>query len=382
MRRQGKAAGWGVLGLVLAWAATPAAAVTMQAKETELAKVLETMAANGGARLTPHPEAAGETLSFATARMARTGAVRWLCRSCGLAVVEGEDGKACVGKPSAAKAEIRESKLGTLVQSEEEAEALVGFIRKVILAAFETREEREGGGRLPEAEVVFQEGQLKLLAPPVVRKEVAALLGAMARAKEQGDVETMTVKYGAYGLGYFRASTGAKPPALKGDASIELEGASAAEAAWTLTTQSKASFYIDAHDPALAKAELSLAAKDRPVGFVVKAMAEALDATVMPYDGAWLFVRKARKPLYDGLVVRVYYIAGGESLVTRMLTRPLSELETPDGLPYAIERVGDRILACVPPETHEQLQRLANWRRPGDGDVRRGWPGWGRRGGW
>jgi hypothetical protein len=120
-------------------------------------------------------------------------------------------------------------------------------------------------------------------------------------------------------------------------------------------------------------------------------VAEALKAEVMAYDGAWLFVRKARKPLYEGLVCKVYFFGssdqeGGGFGPGRFLDfalRRIREEGLPQGLPYAVQRVGDRLLACAPAETHERLEGITRWRAPGsdDDDDHRGWgppPGWGR----
>ncbi len=362
------------------WAA--GAGVSMQAEDKELGAVLALVASHGGPPLAAHAEAGDEQWSFATRQMSRTGAIRWLCRACGLAVARGKGGKAVVGKPSTDGAELEKYKIASLVGNDDEAEALVRFIRAVILAAFESREEGEGEGDagLPEAEALYQGERLKVLAPGVVHREVLALLQAMARAKERGDVEQMTVKYSPYDLGFFRASTGAKPPSPKGAVALELDGATAAEAAWQLTTRSQASFYVDARDPGLAKATVSLTVRDKPLAFAASAVAEALGARLVTYDGAWLFVRPARRPLYEGLVVRVYYVGGevfGRS-VGEIAAWRARQIELPEGLPYAIERVGDRLLASAPLDVHEQLEDITTWRRPRDGrDGRGGRPNWG-----
>ena len=380
-----------VLAVAVAWAApivAEAGGVNVTAEETPLPELLAMVAAEGGPALAPHPDITGESLSFATRQMSRTGTARWLCRACTLAVVEGKDGKPVVGRPSINEAEIKPYKVGKLVADEDQAKTLVRFIEAVMIRAFEHRERPEKGGALPEAEVIFQEGKLKVLAPPVVHKEVLALLQAMAKVKERGDVETVTVKYGAYDLGFFRASTGAKAPSPTGSLSLDLDEAAAGEAVWALTAKAKTSFYIDPGDPKLAKAKVSLSVTDRPLPFAAKQVAQELGTELMSYDGAWLLVSKARKPLYEGLICKVYYIGsgGGEEgrgsrFLDFALRRALGE-GLPQGLPYAVERVGDRLLACAPADVHERLEGITNWgNRDGDnGDDRR--PGWRPPGGW
>ncbi len=385
------------LAVAVAWAApivAEAGGVNVTAEETPLPEILAMVAAEGGPALAPHPDITGESLSFATRQMSRTGTARWLCRACTLAVVEGEDGKPVVGRPSINKAEIRPYKLGKLVADEDQAKALVRFVEAVMIRAFEHRERPEKGGALPEAEVIFQEGKLKVLAPPVVHKEVLALLQAMAKVKERGDIETVAVKYGAYDLGFFRASTGAKAPSPTGSLSLDLDEAAAGEAVWALTAKAKTSFYIDPGDPGLAKAKVSLSVTDRPLAFAAKQVAQELGAELMSYDGAWLLVSKARKPLYEGLICKVYYIGGSgggeEDRGSRFLEfalRRATGTDLPEGMPYAIERIGPRLLACAPADVHERIQGITNWRVPGEDGDRRGWRppgGWGRggRGGW
>lgn len=376
-----------LLASVVAWPCVArAGSVSMEAKEKDLAAVLDLMASHGGPRLTPHPDAAKEPFSFAAKQLARNSAVRWLCRSCGLAAVKGEGGGTVVGKPAINEAELKQYKVAPLFKEEDDAEALLRFLRKVIIAAFEHREEADGKAKLPEAEIILQDGKLKVLAPAVVHKEIVALFQAMAKVKERGNTAQMAVKYASSDLGYFRASTGAKPPSMKGKVTFGLEEALAAEAAGELTTHSETSVYIDAFDPALAKAKVSMVTTDKPLDFAAGAVAKALNARLMAYDGAWLIVRAARKPLYDGLVVRVYHVGGtmpwGGGSIGDMILRRARGLEVPEGLPYAIELVGDRLIACVPAEMHKQIEGFTQLRRPGDRDGRDGRDGrfpWGGR---
>ena len=346
--------------------AAAAGRVSIDAKDAKLDLILQLMAAQGAAKLAAHPDMADEPLTFATKQMSRTAAVRWLCRACRLTVARGSDGASVVGKPSIDKGLVKQYKIAGLVANELEAEGLVSFIREVLFAAFLNREEGDDGKLVPRADAKCEKDRLKVLAPGVVQKEVLALLQAMSRAKERGDVEQLAVKYSAYDLGLFRAGTGAEPPSLKGTVTLDLQGAAAAEAAWELTSKSEVSFYIDPWDPALAETKVSLSVQDAPIASAARKLAEALGAEAIQYDGAWLFVRGPRQPLYDGLVVRVYNVAGeshGRAIAETVLRRAKA-LKLPRGLPYAIERVGDRLLASMPATLHQRLEEIVKAHTP------------------
>ena len=356
------------------WAAPRAAAFAVDAKDADLSAVLELIAAGGGPKLQPHPEVATAKVSFAAKQLAPTAAVRWLARSCDFAALKGKDGTLVLGKPEHDKAVVKQYKVARLAATQARGDVLTGFVSKVLFAAFPSRSEDAEGQAVPKLDVKWAKGRLKVLAPAAVQREVLALLTAMAKAGDDGDIEPMKVKYGSYDLGFFRTSMGAEPPPMKGNVSLELADAPAAEAARQLTVQCKTSFYIDAWDEGLREATVSLSAADQPLSVVAQKVAKALGAELLAYDGAWLFVREARKPLYESLIVRVYNISGkffGRS-IGDFVEQRANQIPLPKGLPYAIERVGDRFLVSLSGQLHKQFEDLLSLRRPG-GPAGEGW---------
>lgn len=358
-----RAAGlWLAVLLAAGVCATPLAAarsrgVSIDAKEAELAFVLNLLSSGTSAKLTPHPDVAKERVTFAAKSLTRTAAVRWLCRTCGLVAARGKGGQVVVGKIASAEAIVKSYKAAALAPTGASGEAMAAFIRSVMFRAFPGRESDDEGKLAPKLAVKWEKGRLKVLAPAMVQREVLALLQAMARAKAHNDVLPLSVKYEPYDLGFLRTTAGAEPPPMKGNISVKLAGASAAEAAWELTTRSKVSFYADPWDPGLQEASVTLEAKEQPLSAVAEKVAAALDAELFGYDGAWLLVRASRRPLYESLVVRVYNVSGdlfGRSIAD-VVERRVRRIELPEGLPFALERVGGRFLLSAPGSTHKQF---------------------------
>lgn len=382
-----------IVSSLLVLAAPMAAAVgkvQIDAKDAELHALLQLLSAQTGIRFAAHPDLATNQFTFATKQMSRTGAVRWLCRACRLSVTRGKDGGWVVGPPSADKGVVKQYKISGLVKDELEADALVSFIKSAILPAFLNREDGEHGGQVPETAAKYEDERLKVLAPPVVHREVLALLHAMAKAKDNGNVETLDVKYESQDLGLFRSGTGSEPPPLKGTVTFELEDATATEAAWQLTSASDVSFYVDPWDKELCEKKLSLKAKDLALASAARQFAEAAGAQLIQYDGAWLLVRSNRKALYESLAVRAYNVSGeffGRP-VAESVARRAKDIRLPDGLPCAVERVGNRVLASMPGPMHKQIDEIVKSRAPtrppgGEGGWRDRWGRrpWGPRGG-
>ena len=180
--------------------------------------------------------------------------------------------------------------------------------------------------------------------------------------------------YASHETGLFLPRGSARPPKLAGKVSLDVADETADAAAWALTSASTASFFIDPWDKALRERHVGLKADGAALADVVKQLETQLDARRVWYDGAWVLAREHRLPLFDGTLVRAYFAPG--------LSRPWAEFRAKrladaagqrNGLPYAAERVGDRILACVPPDIHEGFEDFRA-RRDSDGDD-----GWRRR---
>ena len=333
--------------------------VTLDVKEVELSEVVKLLAAQGGPRLTANPDAAKLPITFAISNASRGAAARWLCRACRLVVVKHKSGLA-IGQPALDEAAMKGYKVARVAPTREGAEALVAFLRRVVLGAYQNRLENDAGELEPQLEITHADGKLKILAPKMVQREVLELLKTMVRARKPLSYEELRVPYEAYELG-FLGSRGARPPTLKGDVSLKLAGATAAEAVWSLTQASKkASFFLDPWDAALAERKVTVEADDLPVGVVAKRLAEQLGVERVFYDGATVFVSEARKPIFESLVVRVYNVSGnvlGRSIAEEA-ERRAKDLKLPEGLPYGVELVGTRLLAAMPGPLHRQFEEF------------------------
>ena len=358
------------------------AGVVVDAEEAELPIVLELLAAQGCATLTAHPDLAKEEITFAVSQIGRTAAVRWLCRSCNLTLIPGKDGKVNVlARPSSAMAIVKSYKVGRLAPTEETGRGLVAFVRAVFLAAYQQREEDEAGELKPDLDVKWEKGSLKVLAPRFVQREVLALLKAMARAKETGNVATLTVEYAPYDLGLFGGNHNARRRPMTGRVSLQLAAVPAPQAAAELTSKTTVSFFVDPWDQGLTEAKVSVEAGSLTVSKAAKEIAKQLGAEMVWYDGAWIFVREARKPLFESLQVWVHNVSGdvfGRSIAD-MSERAAKGVPLPEGLPYAVERVGDRLLTSMPESLHKPLADTLGGGRWGRG-MRQGERPWeGRR---
>ena len=346
------------------------AGVVVDAKEAELPIVLKLLAAQGCATLRAHPDLAKEEITFAVSQIGRTAAVRWLCRSCNLALIRGKSGRGIVvARPSSARAMVEEYRVSRLAPAEEMGQGLVAFVRSVFLAAYQQREEDEAGELKPDLDVKCEKGSLKVLAPRSVQREVRALLKAVARAKERGNVATLTVEYATYDLGLFGSGHSARPRPMAGSVSLQLATVPAPQAAAELTSKTSVSFFVDPWDKDLAEAKVSLEADGLAVSKVAKNIAGQLGAELLWYDGAWLFVRAARKPLFESLQVWVHNVSGefAKRPVADFAEWAAKRINLPEGLPYAVERVGDRLLTSMPESLHKPLADTLKGGRFGPG---------------
>jgi len=335
--------------------------VSLDVKEVELGEAVKTLVAQGCPRLAVADDAAAEKVTFAINEASRGQVVRWLCRACRLVVAK-KDGVLTIGRPALDEAEMKEFKIASVASTEQRADALVAFLRRVVLGAYQNRAENEGGIVEPQLEITHADGKMKVLAPPMVQREVLTLLRTMVAAKKPMGYEELRVDYEPYELGIIGAR-GTMPPALKGDVSLDLSDVLAAEAVWALTKASKkASFFLDPWDAALATRRVSLKADELPVGVVAKRLAEQLGVQTVFYDGALVLVSEARKPIFESLVVRVYNVSGnvfGRSIADEV-GRRAKALKLPEGLPYAVEIVGAKMLAAAPGPMHKQFEDLLN----------------------
>lgn len=338
--------------------AAGASQVAIDADDASLGLVLELLSAGSSTKLVPHPEASDIKVSFAAKAMSRGSAVRWLCRTAGLSVVQGKSSQLLVGPCRLNPSVVKQYKISKVAADERAAESLCAFVHKVLFAGCLNREKDESGMLSPKLAVKWESGQMKVLAPADVQREVLALLKAMAAARPGGEPSTMVVKYSTYDLGLFRKTAGAQPPALKEKLSVELKDVPAADAARKLTSQAHASFFADPWDRDLGKVRVNLSAEGLPASAVAQKMCALLGAELLGYDGAWVFVREWRRPLYEGLVVRVYDLSGGmrHRTLADMVEPFVRRMRLPENLPYAIERVGDLYLVSAPGAIVKRLE--------------------------
>lgn len=345
-----------ILTVTLSSAGPAAESTTVDVEDVELDFLASILTQQTGTKVVAHPEAAKERVTFAAKRLSRTGVLRWVCRSCGLAATPGSGGAVVLGKRATDAPTVKSYTITTLLKTEPEAAALVAFIKAVPFVAFKNRDDDL---RL---DAKIEGGKLKVLAPRVVHKEVLALLQAMSRAKKEGDQEAVTVDYAALDLGLLRPGSGAPPPPLKGNVSVELSDVAPARAAWALTSKSDVSFYVAPWDGTFDDVKVSLSAADKALADAARDLAKALRAELVPYDGAWLFVREPQKPLYQGIEVQVRRADAGvmARLSLSALSRRLAGGRLPEGLPFAIERAGERLLTALPADMSKDVTDLVD----------------------
>jgi len=368
----------------IAWATTgwvcsaEAALVVIDAKETELTKVLELLAAQGGPALVADPAVAKEKITFAVKEVEPQEAVRWLCRACRFVVVPGQGGRLTVGPPSLDKAVRKEYKVASVAATSAATDGLVSFIKRVIFASYLNRAKAENGEVVPELEATVANTRLTIVAPSMVQREVTALLRTIARVTREGSFKVLQVSYRPYELGMLNPRAPVPLPAIgKSDTSLDLAQVSAFEAAWALTSASDASFFIDPWDEELKEARVTLKAEKMSLRVVVAELGKQLRAEPVWFDGAYLFARASRRGLWEDFSVRVYNFEGrggwanfaleaaerraqgrGSPLGPRPPGRPGDQAEdrSGNGLPYAVNRVGDYALAALPQERHKDVE--------------------------
>jgi len=337
--------------------------VVLDTKEVELERVLALLVAQGGPRVVAAPDVAERPITFAVKTDAGSRALRWLCRHSGLVAAPGANGPLTLGRPAIDKPIVKDYKVTRLAETEKAQEALLDFITHVCFAAH-----RLQGGDAAAAEAKLEKGRLKVRAPIPVQREILALLRAAAETGERHANEVLRVVYASHETGLFLPRGSARPPKLTGKVTLDVTDETADAATWALTSASTASFFIDPWDKALRERHISLEADGTALADVVKQLETQLDARRVWYDGAWVLVREQRLPLFDGTLVRAYYAPSAfRPWAEQRLRRLAGAAGQRSGLPYAAERVGDRILASMPPDVHESFEAFRE-RRDEEGD--------------
>jgi hypothetical protein len=337
--------------------------VDLDAEGAKLELVLSLLS-RPAAQVSPGEDLAEREITFAAKGMPAASAVRWLLRTQGLVAVPQSRGAWQVVRPEDVEHRAKVYKVGRLTPDKMAGDRLVEFINSVVFAACPWPSTAE---RL---KVQWQEGRLRIVAPSMVHREVAGVLNAMAKAAlEENEAAPMGVKYAALDVGLFRESAGAPPAGMSGKVELDVADAPAPEAVRRLTMASKTTFYVDPLDSALCEAKVTLRLEATAASKAAEMLGEELNAETVAYDGAWVFVRSWRKPLYGDLVVRAYsFPEGGVGrAILNAVEGRMQRLPLPKGLPYAIERVGDVLLVSLPGEHHERFEALR--------DATRRWPG-------
>jgi len=356
------------------------AAVSIDAKEVELAGVLRLLAAQGGPTLAPEPSVAQKAITFAIKGAQPQAAMRWLCRACRFVVVPGQGGRLTIGPPSLDKAILKEYAVFSVAPTSAAADGLLSFTKRVVLAAYLNRAKSQDGELVPQLEATLEKGRLKILAPSMVQREVAALLEALVLAKKPGSFEVLRVAYRPYELGMLNPRTPAAIPTMpKGEISLNLAQASAYEAAWGLTSASKASFFIDPWDDALGQMKVTLKAEATPVKAAAAEVCKQLTAETVWFDGAYVLVRASRRGLWEDFSVRVYHVGGmggPGNFFLDIAERRWRDGKFPPGpfaaerggesdLPYAVNRVGEEVLAALSGQRQKDLEGFQKGGPPG-----------------
>ncbi len=367
-------------GLVAALAAVTLARagsrdVKIDAKDVPLPEVVKLLAAQGGPSLAVHPDLAERKVTFAAKAMGPGAALRWLCRTCNLAVFEAKDGRNTLGPPEAEPTSEKEYNVAKLVPTQEGADALVNFIRKVVFVAHPIRGKGNDGEAMPLLDAVCEKGKLKVTGTALVHREVLALLRAMSKVQPKRSMDDVRVAYQPYEIGFLGQQGAGAGPKLVGQVTLDLEGVPAHEAAWALTSAANVSFYVDPWDAALKDVKVSLKGDKRALVEVAKEFAAQLGTERCWYDDAWVFVRQDRRPLYESIEVRAYNVAGAGPF-RRFLGRvareamkwPLGPEASGRNLPFDVEHFDDMALIAGPPVWHEGAEDFV---KNGPGDVER-----------
>lgn len=331
--------------------------VSIDAKETPLGEIVKLLAAQGGPSLVLDPAVAGQTLTFAAKAMPPSAALRWLCRTCNLAIFAGKDDRPTLTRPEAEPSADKEYNVSKLVTTDEASDALVSFIKKAIFVSHPGRGKAEDGTPRPALEAVCEKGKLKVAGTASVQREVLALLRAMSKVQPKRSVEEVRATYLPYETGLLAPRGAATWPKLTGTVSLEVAGVPAAEAAWALTSAANVSFYVDPWDASLNSVKVSLKAEKRALGEVASELATQLGAQRCWYDEAWLLVREDRRPLFDTIVVKAYNTSGAGFLrreVARVARQFLRGQQAVRGdLPFDLEHADDLLLIAGPAAWHE-----------------------------
>jgi len=356
---------WGV-ALALALGPVGLAAdgkgVTIDAKDAPVADVMKLLAAQGAPTIAVHPDLATQKITFAAKAIPGSAALRWLCRTCNLVVFAGRDDRLLIARPEAEPVVEKEYNVAKLVTTQEQDDALVNFIKKVLFGIHPIRGKGEDGATLPAFEAVIERGKLKVAATAIVHREVLALLRAMGKVQPKRSMEDLFVSYAPYEVGFLGIrSLGAAPKSV-GEVTVDVSGVSPAEAAWALTSAAKVSFYVDPWDKALNEIKVTLKAEKRTLADVANELGDQLRAERCWYDEAWLFVRSERRPLFESFEARVYNIEGAGP-VRRMLAQAGRDAArgpwaASSGLPFAIEHADDLLLIAGPAAWHEAAQNF------------------------
>ena len=338
--------------------------VSIDAKDAPLSEVVRLLVSQGGVSLTAHPDVANEKVTFAVKDTSAANALRWLCRACNLVVATPKEGQTVVGRSTIDPSVEKDYRVLKITPSQEAADGLLNFIKKVIFELRPNRARDEQGALAPAFEAVCEKGQLKVSAPPVVHREILALLAAITKVQPRRGMEDVRANYKPTDVGFLTSHPPGVPPKLVGEVTLDLTNATPYEAAWALTSGSKRSFFVDPWDQALSGARVTLQADKMPLAEAVQKIAEQLAAERVWYDEAWLFVRQNRRPLFDSLIVRAYNLSGtgpwmrGGVDFFRGLFRAGG---LAPGMPYAMERTGGEIvLVSAPADGHRRLEQLIN----------------------
>lgn len=333
--------------------------VNVDAKEASLGEVARLLDAQGGPTLAIAPELAAEKVTFAAKGMSAWAALRWLCRTQGLVVTSGKDERLTLARPSPEQSVEKEYNVAKFASTQAASDALVNFIR---LGLFPLHPTRAVGGEKPAYDALCERGRLKVLAPPVVHREVVALLRAITKVQPHRGMEDVAVAYAPHEVGLLGERQGGGSPRLTGEVTLELANASATEAATALTAAAKMSFFVDPWDEGLKAARVTLRAQKQALGDVANQLARQLGSERCWHDEAWLFVKQDRRPIFESFVMRAYNITGlgAEWVALTDAYRALIKTQQAwrKDLPFAIERADDLLLVCGPAAWHEGLENF------------------------
>jgi len=341
-------------------AAGGARTIDIDARDVAVGDIAKLIASQGGPTMTVRDDVADEKVTFAAKGISPGAAVRWLCRTCTLAVVS-DRGRLVLGRASLPPSEKKEYRLSRIVTSPLAASALVSFIEKTIFGLHPNRMHNEQGELAPVLQASYDRGRLEIVAPEEVQREVVALLKAMSRVTTARSVKEVTVTYRPWEIGFLSSRTGGAPGKLQGKVDLEVSSATAHQAACALTSASKTTFFVDPWDKGLGRAKLTFQAEGQSLAGAAHQLRHRLGAELCWYDEAWLLVRDHRRGLFDNYLMRVYNLADTGPYVKSLagLVKGIAQGQAlPRDLPYSMERVGDLWLIAAPPAWHEPIKEF------------------------